>query len=76
MQSNTSVLPAGEQIRLNGARYMCGTFLFSLACSSSLKGPQGPKTLCNACGLRWAKEVRSKVDENAAAGTSSAANKA
>ncbi|KAF8136525.1 white collar 2 type of transcription factor [Boletus edulis] len=40
------------------------------------KGPQGPKTLCNACGLRWAKEVRSKVDDNAAAGTSSTANNA
>lgn len=23
-----------------------------------LQGPQGPKTLCNACGLRWAKSVR------------------
>jgi len=22
------------------------------------KGPQGPKTLCNACGLRWAKKAR------------------
>ncbi|KAL0946831.1 hypothetical protein HGRIS_013000 [Hohenbuehelia grisea] len=22
------------------------------------KGPLGPKTLCNACGLRWAKEMR------------------
>lgn len=22
------------------------------------KGPQGPKTLCNACGLRWAKRTR------------------
>ncbi|KAI0064728.1 hypothetical protein BV25DRAFT_1914409 [Artomyces pyxidatus] len=22
------------------------------------KGPRGPKTLCNACGLRWAKKVR------------------
>jgi hypothetical protein len=22
------------------------------------KGPQGPKTLCNACGLRWAKKVK------------------
>jgi hypothetical protein len=22
------------------------------------KGPQGPKTLCNACGLRWAKKTR------------------
>ncbi|KAF9013936.1 hypothetical protein BDQ17DRAFT_1418879 [Cyathus striatus] len=26
------------------------------------KGPQGPKTLCNACGLRWAKQMR-KTDE-------------
>jgi GATA zinc finger len=22
------------------------------------KGPQGPKTLCNACGLRWAKKAK------------------
>ncbi|KAG1800891.1 white collar 2 type of transcription factor [Suillus plorans] len=27
------------------------------------KGPQGPKTLCNACGLRWAKQVRTRQDE-------------
>jgi ribosomal protein L37AE/L43A len=26
------------------------------------KGPQGPKTLCNACGLRWAKESRKPVE--------------
>jgi len=26
------------------------------------KGPLGPKTLCNACGLRWAKHMR-KVDD-------------
>ncbi|KAF9227739.1 hypothetical protein BS17DRAFT_402023 [Gyrodon lividus] len=38
------------------------------------KGPQGPKTLCNACGLRWAKEVRNKVDENPSAGASTGAN--
>ncbi|KAJ1985530.1 hypothetical protein H4R33_003970 [Dimargaris cristalligena] len=25
------------------------------------KGPQGPKTLCNACGLRWAKKNK-KID--------------
>ncbi|KAF8844804.1 hypothetical protein BDN67DRAFT_962239 [Paxillus ammoniavirescens] len=37
------------------------------------KGPQGPKTLCNACGLRWAKEVRSKVDGNSVAGASTGA---
>jgi len=26
------------------------------------KGPLGPKTLCNACGLRWAKQMR-KVED-------------
>ncbi|KAL0061467.1 white collar 2 type of transcription factor [Marasmius tenuissimus] len=26
------------------------------------KGPLGPKTLCNACGLRWAKQMR-KTDD-------------
>ncbi|TFK30049.1 GATA-domain-containing protein [Coprinopsis marcescibilis] len=26
------------------------------------KGPQGPKTLCNACGLRWAKQSK-KTEE-------------
>ncbi len=32
------------------------------------KGPLGPKTLCNACGLRWAKRVKRKGgDPNAAA---------
>jgi len=33
--------------------------------SLCVKGPAGPKTLCNACGLRWAKQVR-KVDEHTA----------
>jgi len=28
------------------------------------KGPSGPKTLCNACGLRWAKQMR-KIDDSA-----------
>jgi len=28
------------------------------------KGPQGPKTLCNACGLRWAKLQRKTDDTN------------
>ncbi len=26
------------------------------------KGPQGPKTLCNACGLRWAKKSKKPDD--------------
>ncbi|KAJ8102699.1 hypothetical protein POJ06DRAFT_54036 [Lipomyces tetrasporus] len=25
------------------------------------KGPQGPKTLCNACGLRWSKSLKKKT---------------
>ncbi|KAF8226788.1 hypothetical protein L208DRAFT_1422566 [Tricholoma matsutake] len=28
------------------------------------KGPLGPKTLCNACGLRWAKQMR-RIDDPA-----------
>lgn len=28
------------------------------ALSSRPQGPHGPKTLCNACGLRWAKRTR------------------
>ncbi|KAE8239061.1 hypothetical protein A4X13_0g8267, partial [Tilletia indica] len=32
------------------------------------KGPLGPKTLCNACGLRWAKKIKRKGgDPNATA---------
>ncbi|KAJ3776809.1 white collar photoreceptors-like protein [Lentinula raphanica] len=32
------------------------------------KGPLGPKTLCNACGLRWAKQMR-KTDDPGEAST-------
>ncbi|GJE87107.1 PAS domain-containing protein [Phanerochaete sordida] len=32
------------------------------------KGPQGPKTLCNACGLRWAKTAKTSRTNAAAAG--------
>ncbi|KAH9483944.1 Cutinase gene palindrome-binding protein [Psilocybe cubensis] len=47
----------------NSERYVCFT------CGSTVspewrKGPQGPKTLCNACGLRWAKQMR-KAPEDA-----------
>jgi hypothetical protein len=27
-----------------------------------VQGPLGPKTLCNACGLRWAKQMRRSDD--------------
>lgn len=29
------------------------------------RGPRGPKTLCNACGLRWAKSNKSQGGDNA-----------
>ncbi|KAF2260242.1 hypothetical protein CC78DRAFT_536504 [Lojkania enalia] len=29
------------------------------------KGPNGPKTLCNACGLRWAKKEKKRQSANA-----------
>ncbi|KAJ3874290.1 white collar photoreceptors-like protein [Lentinula edodes] len=32
------------------------------------KGPMGPKTLCNACGLRWAKQMRRTDDPTEAGG--------
>ncbi|KZP12714.1 hypothetical protein FIBSPDRAFT_921787 [Athelia psychrophila] len=35
------------------------------------KGPQGPKTLCNACGLRWAKMQR-KTDDDPGTGEGAA----
>ncbi|KXL49767.1 hypothetical protein M433DRAFT_62085 [Acidomyces richmondensis BFW] len=28
------------------------------------KGPKGPKTLCNACGLRWAKKEKKRMGED------------
>lgn len=31
------------------------------------QGPLGPKTLCNACGLRWAKQTR-KFDDTSEGG--------
>ena len=35
------------------------------------QGPQGPKTLCNACGLRWAKQQRRTEDsDNGSSGDS------
>ncbi|KAI0950127.1 hypothetical protein AcV7_008688 [Taiwanofungus camphoratus] len=33
------------------------------------KGPLGPKTLCNACGLRWAKKVRKPDGEGETSGS-------
>jgi PAS domain S-box-containing protein len=30
------------------------------------KGPSGPKTLCNACGLRWAKKEKKRIGKEGA----------
>ncbi|KAI0273452.1 hypothetical protein BC834DRAFT_853891 [Gloeopeniophorella convolvens] len=54
---------------LGGEQYICNT------CGRTdspewRKGPRGPKTLCNACGLRWAKKVR-RFEEAAEAGDTS-----
>ena len=35
------------------------------------KGPSGPKTLCNACGLRWAKKEKKKSGPSPLAGNPS-----
>lgn len=32
------------------------------------KGPSGPKTLCNACGLRWAKKEKKRNPKNGGGG--------
>jgi PAS domain S-box-containing protein len=32
------------------------------------KGPQGPKTLCNACGLRWAKKEKKRQGQSQSRG--------
>ncbi|KAL1591146.1 hypothetical protein WHR41_00360 [Cladosporium halotolerans] len=34
------------------------------------KGPKGPKTLCNACGLRWAKKEKKRSGVDVGAGES------
>lgn len=59
--ANTSTSKSG-----NAPQYVCVT------CGRTdspewRKGPMGAKTLCNACGLRWAKRNQKKKAESAAA---------
>lgn len=35
------------------------------------KGPTGPKTLCNACGLRWAKKEKKEKKQKVGSGKES-----
>ncbi|KIW08541.1 uncharacterized protein PV09_00509 [Verruconis gallopava] len=38
------------------------------------KGPNGPKTLCNACGLRWAKKEKKRQQQKSGTGGSAQPN--
>ena len=67
----TSARNAEEQTHPNGARYVfrarrCPAHIITYSFS---QGPQGPKTLCNACGLRWAKSNRGTKDSSGTATT-------
>ncbi|KAJ4298946.1 white collar 2 type of transcription factor [Kalmusia sp. IMI 367209] len=51
-----------KNIELNiGKQYMC-TSCNTVDSPEWRRGPTGPKTLCNACGLRWSKEKKKKRD--------------
>ncbi|RAL17163.1 GATA transcription factor LreB [Aspergillus homomorphus CBS 101889] len=59
-QGSRAVGDGDRRKRLKG-EYMCTD------CGTSdspewRKGPEGPKTLCNACGLRWAKKEKKRQD--------------
>ncbi|RAK74237.1 GATA transcription factor LreB, partial [Aspergillus fijiensis CBS 313.89] len=59
-QASRGVGDGDRRKRLKG-EYMCTD------CGTSdspewRKGPEGPKTLCNACGLRWAKKEKKRQD--------------
>jgi hypothetical protein len=48
-----------EQTRPNGERFVFTSQLLpDYPTDFVMQGPLGPKTLCNACGLRWAKQAR------------------
>lgn len=38
------------------------------------RGPNGPKTLCNACGLRWAKKEKKRSEQTGPSGGSNSGN--
>ncbi|KAL4896736.1 hypothetical protein BDV59DRAFT_112776 [Aspergillus ambiguus] len=60
-QQARTIQDSDRRKRLKG-EYMCTD------CGTSdspewRKGPDGPKTLCNACGLRWAKKEKKRQDQ-------------
>ncbi|KAB8260057.1 hypothetical protein BDV32DRAFT_53749 [Aspergillus pseudonomiae] len=62
LDQQARVIPDGDRKKRQKGEYMCTD------CGTSdspewRKGPEGPKTLCNACGLRWAKKEKKRQDK-------------
>ncbi|KAB8079187.1 hypothetical protein BDV29DRAFT_152049 [Aspergillus leporis] len=58
----TRIIQDSDRKKRQKGEYMCTD------CGTSdspewRKGPEGPKTLCNACGLRWAKKEKKRQDQ-------------
>ncbi|KAK9238326.1 hypothetical protein V1525DRAFT_112968 [Lipomyces kononenkoae] len=58
--SNNADKPAKKPKVSDDKEYIC-TECGTLDSPEWRKGPQGPKTLCNACGLRWSKSLKKKT---------------
>ncbi|KAL2260403.1 hypothetical protein VTK26DRAFT_5595 [Humicola hyalothermophila] len=59
-----------RKVKVKGAEeYVC-TDCGTLESPEWRKGPSGPKTLCNACGLRWAKKEKKEKQRSAQGGGS------
>ncbi|KAE8148311.1 hypothetical protein BDV25DRAFT_141933 [Aspergillus avenaceus] len=61
LEQQTRIIQDSERKKRQKGEYMCSD------CGTSdspewRKGPEGPKTLCNACGLRWAKKEKKRQD--------------
>ncbi|KAL6236209.1 hypothetical protein BDW75DRAFT_207314 [Aspergillus navahoensis] len=61
VEQRALVVPGNEPRKKLKAEYKCAD------CGTSdspewRRGPEGPKTLCNACGLRWAKMEKKRQD--------------
>ncbi|RDW87656.1 hypothetical protein BP5796_03350 [Coleophoma crateriformis] len=59
---------AGDKKKKNKLPDEYLTFQGTLDSPEWRKGPSGPKTLCNACGLRWAKKEKKKAPVTAVGG--------
>ncbi|KAE8383545.1 hypothetical protein BDV26DRAFT_287384 [Aspergillus bertholletiae] len=62
LEQQTRVIQDSDRKKKQKGEYVCTD------CGTSdspewRKGPEGPKTLCNACGLRWAKKEKKRQDQ-------------